>query len=80
MAKKVRFLTTSAGDYGLANTDDELVVSDSVADKLEEAGTVKVLGKAGDDEVAKPDKGSIRIDDQTGSNKPSTKPAAKKGK
>jgi hypothetical protein len=68
MAQKVRFLTTSAGDYGLANTGDELVVTNAVATKLEKAGTVEVLGDAGDEEVSAPQSGSVRIADQTGTN------------
>lgn len=67
MAQRVKFLSTSAGDYGLANTGDELVVTNSVATKLEKAGTVEVLGDAGEDEpVSKPQSGSVRIADQTG--------------
>lgn len=67
MAQKVKFLSTSAGDYGLANTGDELIVTNSVASKLEKAGTVEVLGDAGEDEaISKPESGSVRIADQTG--------------
>jgi hypothetical protein len=70
MAQKVKFLQTSAGDYGIAHTGDELIVKDSVATHLEKNGVVKVLGEAGNDEVSKPEKGSIRIADLTGNQIP----------
>jgi hypothetical protein len=65
MGKKVRFLQTSAGDYGLAQTGDELVVTNSVASKLEENKVVEVLGDAGDEPVSKPTSGGVRFIDET---------------
>lgn len=66
MAKKVKFLQTSAGDYGLANTGDVLTVTDSVAAALEKNKVVEVVGSAGEDDVSKPEHGGVRISDQTG--------------
>lgn len=64
--KNVKFLTTSAGSYGIAHTDDELVLKDSVANQLEKQGTVEILGDAGADaEESVPEKGSLRIADLT---------------
>lgn len=64
--KKVKFLNTSAGAYGVAHSGDELVLKNGLAGELEKAGTVQVLGDADDDEpesVAQ--KGSLRIHDET---------------
>lgn len=86
--KKVKFLTTSAGDYGTKFANDEAELTDSLATQLEEAGTVKVLGSAGKDPVADKSESTVNIKDET--SKASTqvlsksaapkKSASKKGK
>src|SRR4051812_27158501 len=69
--KNVKFLQNSAGSYGLAHTDDELVLKDSVANELEKAGVVEITGDAGKDaEESVPEKGSLRISDQTNQTAP----------
>jgi hypothetical protein len=60
--KNVKFLTTSAGTYGVAHAGDQLTLKDSVATQLEKQGTVKVTGDAGEDaEESVAPKGSVRI-------------------
>jgi hypothetical protein len=64
--KKVKFLHTSAGTYGLATEGDELTLQDSHAAQLEKQGVVKVTGDAGKDaEESVAEKGSLRINDLT---------------
>jgi hypothetical protein len=64
--KKVKFLHTSAGTYGLAAEGDELTLQDSHAAQLEKQGVVKVTGDAGKDaEESVAEKGSLRINDLT---------------
>jgi hypothetical protein len=63
--KKVKFLSSSAGSYGVANTGDELVLNPSLAKELEEKGIVKVTGDAGKDAEENVVKGSLRIHDET---------------
>lgn len=80
--KKVKFLTTSAGDYGTAFKDDEKEVTDSLATQLEEAGTVKVLGSAGKDPVVGTTN-TVSIKDETSKTgtqvlKPTVKATSKK--
>lgn len=65
MATKVKFLSTSAGDYGLAKEGDEIVVSNAVAAKLEKSGAVEVLGET-DEDIHKPEAGSVAFTDNTG--------------
>jgi hypothetical protein len=64
MATKVKFLSTSAGDYGLAKEGDEIVVSNAVAAKLEKSGAVEVLGET-DEDIHKPEAGSVAFTDNT---------------
>jgi hypothetical protein len=64
--KNVKFLSTSAGSYGVAHTGDELVLKNSVAAELEKNGTVEVLGDADEDAEESAVKGSLRIHDETG--------------
>jgi hypothetical protein len=64
--KSVKFLSTSAGSYGVAHTGDELVLKNSVAAELEKNGTVEVLGDADEDAEESAVKGSLRIHDETG--------------
>lgn len=64
--KKVKFLHTSAGTYGIAHAGDKLNLQDSLAAQLEKSGVVKVEGDAGEsakESVAH--KGSFRIHDET---------------
>lgn len=84
--KKVKFLTTSAGDYGNAFAGDEKEVQDSLAEQLEEKGIVKVLGSAGKDPVSDESKSTISVKDNTKKSstqvlsKTPKKSASKKGK
>jgi hypothetical protein len=63
MAKKVRALTTTAGDYGLARPGSEFVTSDQTALQLEAKGLVEVLSDEPDEAISVPRKirGSISI-------------------
>jgi hypothetical protein len=63
--KLVKFKQTSAGSYGLAQTGDELTVTDTVASHLEKTGVVEVLGDS-DEDPSVPTKGSVRFTDETG--------------
>jgi hypothetical protein len=63
--KLVKFKQTSAGSYGLAQTGDELTVTDTVASHLEKTGVVEVLGDS-DEDASVPSKGSVRFTDETG--------------
>lgn len=70
--KKVEFLTSAAGVYGVAHTGDKLILHDKLAKDLEEKGTVKISGDASEsakESIA--DKGSFRISDNTGKKTPS---------
>jgi hypothetical protein len=64
--KKVEFLHTSAGTYGIAHAGDKLTLQDSLANQLEKSGVVKVTGEAGKDaEESTAKNGSFRIHDET---------------
>lgn len=67
--KKVKFLNTSAGSYGIAHIGDELVLQDSHAAQLEKLGNVKILGDAKDAKESVAQSGSFRIADQTSKEK-----------
>ena len=64
--KNVKFKSTAAGSYGIAHTDDELVLKNSEAAELEKSGVVEILGDAEEGAEASVAKGSFRINDLTG--------------
>lgn len=65
---KAKVLQTTAGAYGLAQVDDEIVLDEKHAKELEEKGVIKILGAATGADKEKREN-SFRITDNTGTAK-----------
>ena len=74
--KKVQFLRTSAGDYGILHEGDKATLNPKLAEELAEKGIVKVTGDSEDAET-KPKEGSVKVSNVKADSGVSTKATAK---